>query len=198
MTQRNPTEPFVRNAHTRARVMSVSYQRFRTVPLRREMLKNTISLSLKKGRSSRSTTTDSERNRGSVRLLRLLRLVQVRSATGSSSLPSIGSVIEDNTMIIICNKTGDRRLPQPLPWMVRSAQVEDGQAGSREVSPRVNSDWVSIQIEPKAPPYPPPAPLFLPRLAPTSSPRDGPHKKVAQKRVRTHKATPPGGFPATT
>jgi hypothetical protein len=54
MSLRNPTEPFARNAHTRARVMSVSYQRFRTVPLRRE---TPISMLLKKGRSTTRRVT---------------------------------------------------------------------------------------------------------------------------------------------
>ena len=48
MSQRNPTEPFARNAHTRARVMSVSYQRFRTVPLKHGMRVFGIDHALKK------------------------------------------------------------------------------------------------------------------------------------------------------
>jgi hypothetical protein len=58
---------------------------------------------------------ESERSRESARLLRLLRLVQVELGNARGSLPGIGSVIECNTMIIIDYKTGNRRLPSPLP-----------------------------------------------------------------------------------
>jgi hypothetical protein len=77
-------------------------------------------------------------------------------------------------------------------WQMRSAKAARGHRW------RVRLAQVWIQIEPDAPPYPPPPLFSIGSRATSSVHRRSAQKEWGQKRVRTHKATLPGGFPANT